>query len=205
MWAYLEVPGPNGARLVPLEAARFSLGRADTNDIAFEHDVSVSRRHAVLERYPTGWCIRDLGSFNGTWVNGQRVVGAWLEPDDEITLGESRAVFRARSEPEPRTVTAAGPPTLTRREREVLVALCRPMLRGTTFTVPATVSQLADDLRISEHSVKSHLVNLYAKFAIDEEGAAGGVAESRRVQLANEAIRRRAVFLADLREPTARS
>ena len=76
---------------------------------------------------------------------------------------------------------------------EVLVALCRPMASGMAFAQPATVRQLAQEFVVSEAAIKAHLANLYDKFGIYEAG------ESRRVRLANEAIRRRAVSLADLR------
>ncbi len=48
---------------------------------------TVSRRHAEL-RIETGcWLLRDLGSSNGTWVNGRRVVEAEVRPGDLIHLG----------------------------------------------------------------------------------------------------------------------
>jgi hypothetical protein len=50
-------------------------------------DVSVSRRHAMLEHTADGWCISDLGSTNGVYVNGARMVHAVLRPGDTIVIG----------------------------------------------------------------------------------------------------------------------
>jgi DNA-binding NarL/FixJ family response regulator len=93
------------------------------------------------------------------------------------------------------TRTAEPAPDLTRRERDVLVALCRPVLSADLFTEPASIRAIADQLVVTEAAVKQHLLRLYDKFGVYESG------ERRRVRLANEAIRRGAVTLADLREP----
>jgi ATP/maltotriose-dependent transcriptional regulator MalT len=94
-----------------------------------------------------------------------------------------------------RTVTeaeAASPP-LTAREHDVLAVLCRPLLDRDLFTEPASIREIADDLVVSEAAVKQHLANLYAKFEVAE-----GVSH-RRSRLANDALRRGAITLADLR------
>jgi pSer/pThr/pTyr-binding forkhead associated (FHA) protein len=49
----------------------------------------VSREHAVVRQIHTGLEIEDLGSRNGTWVNGARINGKTvLEPGDQVTLGD---------------------------------------------------------------------------------------------------------------------
>jgi pSer/pThr/pTyr-binding forkhead associated (FHA) protein len=70
--------GAAGGRLV--------LGRSSGCQLVFADD-TVSRRHAEL-RYDEGrWMLRDLGSSNGTWVNGRRVMEAEVAPGDEVQLG----------------------------------------------------------------------------------------------------------------------
>ncbi|MCA1842605.1 MAG: FHA domain-containing protein [Actinobacteria bacterium] len=195
---FVEVRGPQGTRLVELVNDRSSLGRASTNDVVVLLDATVSRLHAVIERYPTGFCVRDLGSANGTFVNGEPVRGETrLRTGDELRLGNSRlAFFVVGDDDSEATAVAAGPPVLTRRERELLVALCRPLLEGEAFAPPSGIRQMAAALFVSDAAVKFHLANLYDKFGLSEQSDGG---PSRRVVLASEAIRRRAVTIADLR------
>ena len=194
MRAYLEVSGVAIPELVPLEASRTTLGRADVNDVRLSH-ATVSELHAVVERYGVWFVLRDLGSSNGTFVNNERLAGEYrLRSGDEVRLGEARLTFRTEGVPTTEGTQASdGPPDLTPRERDVLVALCRPMLDRAAFTQPASIRQVASELVVSEAAVKFHLANLYDKFDLRDTTA------SRRVQLANEALRRRAVSVTDLR------
>src|SRR5437879_1453325 len=91
----------------------------------------------------------------------------------------------------------APPPNLTRRERDVLEALCRPALHGNVFEEPASVREIAATLVVTEAAVKQHLLHLYDKFGIAETG------ERRRVRLAREAIRRRVIVLSDSAQAAA--
>ena len=65
-----------------------SLGRAPDADVVIDQP-SVSSRHARLLRRGTQLAIEDLGSANGTWVNGQRVQHAALQPGTDVRLGEA--------------------------------------------------------------------------------------------------------------------
>ena len=180
---------------MPLEGDRVTLGKGDACAIVIDWDRAVSRVHAVLERFGDTWVVRDLGSRNGTFVNGERLSGErLLRALDEIRVGDTRLVFHGGAAHEPTATSAIEPaPEVTRREREVLVELCRPMLGGDVFREPATARRIAERLVVTEDAVKQHLRNLYGKFRIHEGE------ERRRVRLANEAIRRGAVGPADLR------
>lgn len=194
--SYLEVWQPAGAETVLLEEAKATIGRASTNTVSFPSDGAVSRLHAVMERFPTGWSIRDINSRNGTFVNGKKLVGEEdLQPGDEITVGSSRMIFRAPNLGAlTATISGDEPPDLTKREKEVLVALCRPMLSGGPFTQPLTVRALAEHFFVADATIKFHLNSMYGKFGLHD-------GDQRRLRLANEAVRRHAVSLADLRTP----
>ncbi len=70
-----------------LEQACVSLGRGPGVDLAFD-DTALSREHAVLEASERGFRIRDLGSTNGTRVNGSPVQSAELKHRDRFEIGE---------------------------------------------------------------------------------------------------------------------
>lgn len=202
MPSHLEVFTPSGRELVPLSGQRVTLGKAAGNVVALEHDATVSRLHAVFENLGAAWSIRDMGSRNGTYLNGEKITAERvLHSGDEVRVGKSRLIFwmvrdSAEGGREEETVTAQpvdAPPRLTRREYDVLVVLCRPLVSDAPFPEPASVRAMAGELYVTEAAVKQHLQNLYDKFAVPAEG-------DRRVRLANEALRRGAVTLAQLRD-----
>ena len=70
-------------------AEQFSIGRDASCDLAIA-DMTVSRRHATLERTEDGWLLTDLESTNGTRVNGWRVRGkVTVTPGDLVSFGNS--------------------------------------------------------------------------------------------------------------------
>jgi pSer/pThr/pTyr-binding forkhead associated (FHA) protein len=191
---HIEVISGVSRRRSELRSERSTVGRAEENDIVLDDDATASHMHAVLERFAAGWAVTDLGSSNGTWVNGERIWSARrLRHADEIRIGQTRLVFR-----DPLTAVGAatetdeGAPSLTARERDVLVALCRPLLARDVFTEPASTRAIADELGITQAAVKQHLANLYDKFGIL------GVDTHRRARLANAALRRGALSLTEL-------
>lgn len=194
--AVLEVWGSRGHEVVPLGDDRCSVGTSADADLVIAEDSTVSRVHLVLETISGSWCVRDLGSSNGTYVNGSRLFSERVLHDgDEVVLGRTRLVFRERAGASgPQTEGLEPPPRLTDREREVLVELCRPLLGGNAFTPPSSVRDIGERLYVGQAAVKQHLGHLYDKFGIEEGGA-----QPRRVRLANEALQRGAVTLADLR------
>ena len=188
------ISGSRSWRLA-LTRDRSTVGRGGENDVVVGDDPTASDLHAVLERFPAGWCVADLGSSNGTWVNGERIwTSRRLRDGDEVRVGQTRLLFHDPLGPAgAKTEAEQQPPSLTVRERDVLVALCRPLLDRDMFTEPASTRTIADELVITQAAVKQHLVNIYDKFGI------AAADQHRRSRLANEALRRGAVSLAELR------
>jgi len=93
----LLVQTPQGAvRVIRLEQDRYCLGRAAENHLAFPEQQELSRRHLVLERTGAGWLVRDLGSRNGTLVNGVPAKDAVpLRSGDRIQAGKLVIEFRS--------------------------------------------------------------------------------------------------------------
>lgn len=77
---------------VVLLGDRAVVGRLKTCEICLG-DVNASREHAVFERDDMGWSIRDLGSTNGTLVNGERVDRARLHNGDVIVIGITELIY----------------------------------------------------------------------------------------------------------------
>ncbi|HYC32448.1 MAG TPA: adenylate/guanylate cyclase domain-containing protein [Gemmatimonadales bacterium] len=72
------------------------VGRGVASDIAI-YDPTISRRHAELTAGPEGVEVRDLGSSNGTCINGSRVAAGRLQVNDSVTFG--KVLFRLRPPP----------------------------------------------------------------------------------------------------------
>jgi diguanylate cyclase (GGDEF)-like protein len=85
--------GPTSGRVVFLESkSTWSLGRSTENDLSFP-EISVSRNHCLIEFSESGiWTVRDLGSSNGTWINGNRIETQTLKGEDKIQLGSQTAL-----------------------------------------------------------------------------------------------------------------
>jgi len=76
-----------------LDQSTIRIGRSEDMDIPIDN-VSVSREHAQIVRSELGWTLKDLGSANGTFVNGERVEGTYpLRRGDEISIGKFSLFF----------------------------------------------------------------------------------------------------------------
>lgn len=85
----LEINGT----VVALDKPIVTIGRLDDRDIVLD-DLDVSRRHAEIRRSGTVYRLVDIGSANGTVVNGERVAEHQLADGDEIRLGGVTVTFR---------------------------------------------------------------------------------------------------------------
>ena len=81
-------------REVPLSKERMTLGRKPQNDIVIDN-IAVSAEHAVIVTLFNDSFLEDLGSTNGTFVNGQPVKKHFLQNGDTIELGKYRLKFIA--------------------------------------------------------------------------------------------------------------
>src|SRR5919108_2775905 len=176
-------------------AERVRIGRGAAADLRLGWDRQISRIHAELERLGDDWALIDDGlSANGTYLNGERLLGRRrLSAGDEIAVGTTSLTCRTIAEDEARTFipTLDAPPVeLTRLQRQVLIALCRPYR---TAGSPATNREIADELHLSIPSVKTHLRTLFEKLAI------GGLPQNqKRARLAVLAFERGLISVRDL-------
>ena len=90
--ARILLVSPEGQQVVELRDHN-SLGRHPSNTVQLL-DKIVSKEHCIIERRPNGFTLKDLGSLNGTYINGERVAGERdLRHGDDIALGQTRARF----------------------------------------------------------------------------------------------------------------
>jgi len=93
--------GQMRGRRLPITLAVVNVGRADYNDIVIA-DPSVSTTHAKLQRRDDIWVLTDLGSTNGTYVEGEPVTGETaLTPGTTLRFGDVAALFEPHDEPQP--------------------------------------------------------------------------------------------------------
>jgi transcriptional regulator with GAF, ATPase, and Fis domain len=78
--------------------AEVTVGTLATSDLHLT-DQTVSRSHFSLEACPEGFRLRDLGSTNGTLVNGVRILEGFIEPGAEVEVGATRLRFQSVSDP----------------------------------------------------------------------------------------------------------
>jgi pSer/pThr/pTyr-binding forkhead associated (FHA) protein len=89
--------GPQAGTRFTLESDVTRLGRHPDSEISLD-DITVSRRHAEVQRTAEGYMVADSGSLNGTYVNQERVERAALQHGDEVQIGKFRLVFFERTD-----------------------------------------------------------------------------------------------------------
>jgi hypothetical protein len=173
----------DSGEVVSLRGEVTTIGRGRGVDIRLD-DPSVSRLHAELVRRGPYVYVVDLGlSRNGTRVNGRPIARRVLSEGDVLSFGAARCRIGGipQEDLEEAELRRAAAPDLTRREVDVLTALCRPALSDEAFAMPATAHEIATDLVVTEAAVKQHLLRLYQKFRVPE-------GPNRRTRLANEVV-----------------
>jgi hypothetical protein len=109
---------------VELRDGVYTLGRDERSDVAIP-DSTVSGKHAEIHVQGEICTLRDLGSSNGTLINGVRIRGAQqIHPNDDVQLGSARlSIEGAGTSPQPAAPTKKGMGALSRQEAERLAAM----------------------------------------------------------------------------------
>jgi len=123
LFQFVMRSGPNSGKVYPLEGPEIIVGRDAGNAVTI-NDAEVSRKHAKLSLHGSAYTIQDLGSTNGTFINGQRITSTQvLNPGDTVSFGENIVlIYEASHDPNatlissaqaPKTVTPIRKPTPT--------------------------------------------------------------------------------------------
>lgn len=178
----------------PLPAAgTITLGRH--GDVALPWDPTVSRVHAELVVVGDVWTVVDDGlSRNGVFVNGERLLSRRrLRDGDTVRVGETVLAFRgprgASDDTQLAEQRVERARTVTAAQRQVLVALCRPV-QADPSALPASNDDIAAELVLSVDAVKGHLRQLFARFGLTDLPPT-----HKRIRLAQEAMRQGLVRL----------
>jgi len=163
----IEISSDAGTSRLPARGTTMSIGRTADNDIVLDGEDTVSRRHAELSQTDARWELRDLGSSNGTHLNGVR-----LGPDETVQVGPSDVIgigavtLRLRAVDDDTAGNTVVDPSgadmhrlltaLSPREQEVLAAVA----------AGATDDQVARQLFISVKTVHSHLDRIRDKTGV---------------------------------------
>lgn len=102
--------GPNPGERYNIEQNEITIGRDVANEITI-NDPEVSRKHARLIMQSGGYLLEDLGSTNGTFVNGQRLTSPHvLRPGDVVMLGENVSLaYESGYDPNATVISTAKP------------------------------------------------------------------------------------------------
>ena len=164
---------PDGSER-PLARPIFSIGRTEDSDLQLPVD-TVSRLHAVVIESAGRWFIEDRGSFNGTYLNGNRIqpgVRLPLRHGDRVTVGSESIVFDCPgelSDPDRTTPLENAPPALTRPlspfQTQVVRCLCETWLIGGSLDELPSNEEIARRLGTpgATETVKAALRRAYAK------------------------------------------
>ena len=103
--------GPQPGKVYPLDGNELIIGR-DTNLGVSINDAEISRKHAKMELRGSSYVIQDLGSTNGTFVNGNRISGMQvLNPNDIVSFGENIVLmYEAIADPNATMLSSAKAP-----------------------------------------------------------------------------------------------
>ena len=91
----LSIRSADGSlRVAPLETKALVLGRSDSTDLPYPNDTLLSRSHVVFEPEGNEWSVRDLGSTNGTQLNGNRITSPQtLRIGDKVNVGNLTILY----------------------------------------------------------------------------------------------------------------
>ncbi len=126
----IVIKGADEGKQFELEGSAVGIGRDASNRVRL-HDTEVSRRHAELRLIGDGYQLFDIGSANGTAVNGQPVQDAVLQSGDHIEIGQTTLVYSAgRAEGQATSDLAEHISLISRHDLELPSAIIKTIGEG---------------------------------------------------------------------------
>ncbi len=132
--------GPNPGTVFELTKEVSLIGRDVTNDVVVG-DAEVSRQHSRITRTPGGYVLEDLGSTNGTFVNGERLVAPRvMNPGDLVALGETVSLTFDATSPEA-AATVAQPAATAEPAKKAPGAAAQPAAQAQPASPPISAEE----------------------------------------------------------------
>ncbi len=132
--------GPNPGTVFELTKEVSLIGRDVTNDVVVG-DAEVSRQHSRITRTPGGYVLEDLGSTNGTFVNGERLVAPRvMNPGDLVALGETVSLTFDATSPEA-AATVAQPAATAEPAKKAPQAAAQPAAQAKPASPPISAEE----------------------------------------------------------------
>ena len=129
----LQILSPDGhSRMIPFAGDRLCLGRSTTVELSYPNDSGLSRQHTLLEREGDGWTVVDLGSKNGTMLNGQPLTAKTaLKSGDRIMAGHLILICDGMaSRPSPVVIFDAPDPGLDEASSTTVITNLETIMRA---------------------------------------------------------------------------
>jgi sigma-B regulation protein RsbU (phosphoserine phosphatase) len=174
--AELTVLTPDGkSESMALAEKCYRVGRGPTNELSYPGVAGLSREHCAIEQNGPDWIVRDLGSTNGTFLNGEKIEGSRpLKPTDRVSLGQLTLVFDGASKAPPTVVffeDSSAPTTST-----TMSASVEKLVRENAGQAGAHMKALIRAGReLSGHMPLEKLFDLIMNLSIEAVGASRGV------------------------------
>ena len=132
--------GPNPGTVFELTKDVSLIGRDVTNDVVVG-DAEISRQHSRITRTPGGYVLEDLGSTNGTFVNGERLVAPRvMNPGDLVALGETVSLTFDATSPES-AATVAQPAATAEPAKKAPQAAAQPAAQAKPASPPISAEE----------------------------------------------------------------
>jgi sigma-B regulation protein RsbU (phosphoserine phosphatase) len=159
-----------------LEATRYRVGRAESNELCYPGVAGLSREHLIIERDGAGWVVRDLGSTNGSIVNGERISDARiLRSGDRIKAGQVTLVYCENGIPLAGAVVFTDEPAGTSGSTTISESMERLIAEETQEASRHMQALITAGRELATHLPLDKLFALILDLSIEAVGAARGV------------------------------
>jgi len=158
-----------------LNQDRYELGRAESNQLCFRDVPGLSRKHLAIEREGLQWVVRDLGSTNGTFLNGKQITAPQvLHSRDRVTVGELSLTFSEGAVSAPQTVIFVEKPATPAQQTTMTASLDNVLTEDGDAGSGHTKALIRAGRELAGHMPLDKLFDLIMNLSVEAVGATRG-------------------------------